>query len=102
MKRIIRLIDKEGNVLFENRLTALSLKEESIIQKSIEYYSDPEPCMIHRSAVMKSIYMQIYEFLQCRSLEGIEKILLNELPKQIRECLVLGYEAQYLIMNIKK
>ena len=38
-------------ILFQDEISLLPFKESSILEKSIEYYDDPEPCYIHRNAV---------------------------------------------------
>lgn len=62
-KTFITFIDNKGKVILEQKLTSLSLREEALISKSIEFFNDPEPCMIHRSAVMKRMYMEISDLL---------------------------------------
>ena len=54
IKKICLIDDNE--VVFQGKLTALPIKEEVIIEKSILYFNDSEPCFIHRSAVQKLIF----------------------------------------------
>lgn len=56
---VFYFIDKENNLISENKLTSLPIKEEVILEKSIEFWGDPEPCMIHRSAVLKVLFLEI-------------------------------------------
>ena len=37
--------------VYRGTLTDLPLKEEIILEKSEEFFNDPNPCFIHRSAV---------------------------------------------------
>jgi len=55
--------DGSGKVLFDKKLMTLPLKDESIVAHSIKWFQDPEPCMIHRSAVMKRMFMELYDWL---------------------------------------
>ncbi|MDR3122046.1 MAG: hypothetical protein LBU58_12050, partial [Clostridiales bacterium] len=48
---VVELRDAEGNSLFVGPISALTLTEELIVKKSIEFFSDGEPCFIHRGAV---------------------------------------------------
>lgn len=41
-----------GKEVFRAPLIEIPLKEETIIQKSIQFFDDPEPCYIHRGAVV--------------------------------------------------
>jgi len=50
-----------GKVLFSGDLADLPLKDEWIIKKSIEFFNDPEPCFIHRSAVMIRLLNEIWD-----------------------------------------
>jgi len=82
---ILGFVNKEGKVLFERKLTAIPLKEEAIIRRSIEYFNDPEPCMIHRSAVMKRIFMELGEFFNQNIKKGKSELLWDEIPEQLRK-----------------
>jgi len=48
-------------VLFSGNLEDLPLKDEWIIKKSVEFFNDPEPCFIHRSAVAVRLLHEIRE-----------------------------------------
>ena len=41
----------ESRLIYDGLLKDLPLKEEIILQKSVEFFDDPDPCHIHRSAV---------------------------------------------------
>lgn len=47
----LRLYGKNHQELYNGLLKDLPLKEEVIIQSSIRFFNDPEPCHIHRNAV---------------------------------------------------
>lgn len=46
----VRLYDR-GALVYEGLLKDIPLKESVILEKSIQFFNDPEPCHIHRSAV---------------------------------------------------
>ena len=50
-----------GNVLYDGRLTGLTLTEEMVKSLSVLFFDDPEPCEIHRSAVLSRVFMEIQE-----------------------------------------
>ena len=87
----------QGEMLVKKKLTALPLKEEFIIKKSIEFFNDPEPCMIHRSAVMKRIYMEINEFFLLVLKDGKQEVLWDNFPSFIKE----GLDIQKKIRSIR-
>ena len=51
-------------VLYEGPLKDLPIKEEVIIEKSIFYFDDPEPCYIHRNAVKVRLSEELHRELQ--------------------------------------
>jgi len=53
-----------------------------VLGLSLELYNDPEPCMIHRGAVLKRIYMQIIDALEGRGVQPA-----SSLPRELCRCL---------------
>lgn len=49
------------SVVYKGYLKDLPLKEEIILQKSIQFFNDPEPCHIHRSAVALRLTEELYQ-----------------------------------------
>lgn len=41
----------EDTILYQGLLKDLPIKEHVLIEKSIHFFNDPEPCNIHRTAV---------------------------------------------------
>ena len=93
----VYFIGEHGEILIEKKLTALHLKDEVIIEKSIEFFNDPEPCMIHRSAVMKRIYMEINEFFLLAMKDGKLEVLCDSLPSSILAAL----DIQKVVQSIR-
>ena len=52
----------EEKVLFNGDISDLPLKDEWIIKKSIEFFNDPEPCFIHRSAVTVRLLNEVWDY----------------------------------------
>lgn len=75
------ITDINGVTLFSGNINSLPIHERIIIQKSIEYFNDPEPCYIHKGAVCMRIYMEIeQEVLQ---FDG-QTIIIDMLSESIR------------------
>ena len=85
-KNII-IYDKEDMVIFKGRIIALNLKEELIINMSIEYFNDPSPCFIHRSAVMKRLFVELEDYLESSSDQGKSEWKMDEIPENIKNIL---------------
>ena len=60
-KLVIR--DGEGGILYEGPPEGLILEEEIMKALSLQYFGDPEPCEIHRSAVMSQVGGELRETL---------------------------------------
>ena len=85
-KRHIKII-KDSIILYDGEVIALPFKDDSIIAGSIEFYNDPEPCMIHRSAVMSRYYMQIENWLDDITLENHPTVPAKDIPQSLFELL---------------
>lgn len=59
----LQFVDSLGKTVLKTKLISLPIKENIILSKSMECFQDPEPCMIHRSAVVKTFYMELYEYI---------------------------------------
>ncbi len=98
---VLCFLDKNERILLEKKLTALPLKEDAIIQKSIEFFNDPEPCMIHRSAVMKRIFMEFGEFFSKKLEEGNHELLWSEIPEKWKEIMDIGQGVEQIVIKKK-
>lgn len=83
--RKITFIDMNGRTELQCKLNTLPLKEEKIIEKSMELFNDPEPCIIHKSYVIKKLLLEIDEYLSEVLPEGKGRIMYGSIPENIRE-----------------
>ncbi len=60
----IRVLDHCGAILYEGLPANLPFPEEIILQKSVYYFNDPEPCYIHRGAVIMRLAAEIQQTLE--------------------------------------
>lgn len=76
----LRILDCNGVALYDGPLIRLALKDEAVKAKSMEFFRDPEPCMIHRSAVMSRLYGELLDyFCECGA-KGKYSVMLDEMP----------------------
>ncbi len=68
----VRLMNCEGSVLLECSCNRLPLKEKVILEKSVEFFNDPEPCFIHLSAVTARLLSEISEHIDNKLNQGME------------------------------
>ena len=50
-------------VIYEGLLKDIPIKEEVLIEKSIYFFDDPEPCFIHRDAVRVRLTEELHQEL---------------------------------------
>ena len=55
------VLSKDGTIIYDGLLKDVPLKEEIILKKSVEFFDDPEPCHIHRSAVRVRLISELLE-----------------------------------------
>lgn len=97
--KILIFINDNNEVIMEKRLTALPLKESCMIEKSIEFFNDPEPCMIHRSAVMKRIYLEFNYYIDTIIEEGKDEVLWNKMPSRFKSMLDIKSNIHKIIIR---
>jgi hypothetical protein len=98
--KIILFIDCNGNIIIKEKITSMPLKEECIIKKSIEFFNDCEPCIIHRTYIMKRIYMEIDDYLNKMIAEGKKEIIAEYLPTDILRVIDIKEQPYKIIINI--
>jgi len=77
-------VNHEGRLLYKGAINELPVSETILIAKSIEFYSDPEPCFIHRSAVLARLYGEFEQWLGATYGASEEyNIELSEVPMHI-------------------
>ena len=77
----IRLTGADGAVLYDAPLKAYSLPEETVLQLSVEFFRDPEPCEIHRAAVHKRAMLSLMS-----ACPAGETVAVASLPEALRGC----------------
>ena len=60
----IRVLDQSGAIVYEGLPSNLPFPEEVILQKCLHYFNDPEPCYIHRGAVIMRMAAEIQQALE--------------------------------------
>lgn len=67
------LLNVDGEVIKNYKIQDLPFKEEEIIRKSIELFSDPEPSIIHKTYVMKKMMFEIEDYLNKEKINYVSK-----------------------------
>lgn len=74
---------EQGNKLQEYLIGEIPIKEEIIIAKSIQFFDDPEPCYIHRGAVVVRLNEEILN--EVEQYIGQTQIAVSNITKEILE-----------------
>ncbi len=79
------LLSGKGDIVFRGKITSLPLNEDLIIKKSVEFYNDEAPCFIHRSAIMKRLFLELESFIENGAINGRNVWVLSEFPDELKE-----------------
>ena len=66
----------DGVKLYSGLLKDIPLKEAVILEKSMEFFNDPEPCHIHRGAVRVRLTAEIQQEMENQKDPGVPGPLL--------------------------
>lgn len=77
----VTIYDNKHNIIHQGDITLLPIRDDCIIKLSIEYYNDPEPCMIHRSSILSSIYCKFIDFFDTHE---TDTVTLLDIPEELR------------------
>lgn len=58
------IVRRDSDILFNGRILDIPIKENAVIQKSIEVFNDDDPCIIHQSYVIKELVSDILEIFK--------------------------------------
>ncbi len=99
----ITLFDEEGKKLLEEGSIHLPIKENFIIMKSKEYFNDPEPCIIHRTAVLNLIGGEIskllFEYSQnTNEINTLQWVYVPQTIKDMLELEVVPHRMEFIII----
>ena len=89
----VTLTDENGSVLYDGRIYGLPLRESAILQKSIEFFNDPDPCYKHRGAVHVRMWSDIEKHLLQT---GSRSVRFNSLPDEFREWIETDGWSNYI------
>lgn len=59
----IEILDERGGTIYQGAITELPLRESYILEKSMELFHEPEPCIIYRTHIAKGFHLELYDML---------------------------------------
>ena len=60
-----------GEILYEGSFSEMPIREDYVIEKSIELYKEEEPCIIYRTHIAKKLYLEIMDAFDCKPKKGL-------------------------------
>lgn len=85
--RSITFFGENGIPVYKGKLISLPFKDDVIIRKSIEFFNDDEPCIIHKSFVVRTIVLNIEDYFNRMEQIGVCEMEWDELPDEIKSIL---------------
>lgn len=80
----IAFFDADGKCLYNGKLSSMQFKEESVIGWSEEFFNDDEPCIIHRSFIIKKMIFEMETFLLAINGLTFYELDWDSVPEKIR------------------
>ncbi len=74
------IIKKDNEIIFQGKILDIPIKNEYIIKKSIEVFDDDDPCIIHKSYVVKQL---VDELLTITNLKVKKELNLSPYKEQL-------------------
>lgn len=71
----ITLLNADGTEALSCPAGELALPEPVVLQLSVEYFNDPEPCAIHRGAVHRRAMMELMEHCPMGETMAVDRLL---------------------------
>jgi hypothetical protein len=90
-------LSEKGETLLIDTTFHLPLSEAMILQKCLEFFNDPDPCYIHRGAVITRLYFELEEVAM--KLPKGEQLSVTTLPGCVRDYLELPIETDTLVIT---
>jgi hypothetical protein len=95
----IQFVDSNGHTVLKKKLIGIPLLEDIVIARSIEWYRDPEPCMIHRSAVIKTIYLELFDYFSELLKQNINQQQWCSVPDHLKQMLDIRAEVRSILLS---
>ncbi len=92
----VSFLNGKNEVLRIVKFTSLPIKEQVLINKSIEFFGDPEPCFIHRSAVLKRLLAEIENYLNSLAHGGSSEIRCSVFMERFGDMINFGEGVESL------
>lgn len=95
MKGFIALYGENDEKVLERNLLKLPLKEDYIINKSKELYSEEEPCIIYRTAIINKTGLEILKIVEEKNMVN-KKIEYREFKELFGDILDISEEIFFI------
>lgn len=90
-------LSSKGKTLLLDTTFNLPLKEDIILRKCLDFFDDPDPCYIHRGAVIARLYFELEEVAEM--LPKGEPLSVNQLSGCVMNYLELPELSDTLVIT---
>lgn len=87
----VRLAGVMDTPLYDGPVAELAVPERVVLALSEKFFGDPEPCHIHRGAVLSRVYSELHQ----ASGDG-NGVSIASLPEEMRGCLCAYPGAEWI------
>ena len=100
MSRRLIFFDGNNDIILESELVELDLNEDYILREAIKRFNNPEPCIIHRTHIIKKFHIEFYNFIEEAKKEVIKnEFIWSNTPMYIREAINLNKTPYKFTVN---
>jgi len=99
LKYIIIIFDSKNKVLFKGKPISLPITDKAITEKSVELFSDPEPCIIHQSYASQKLADY---FMSMFPVVPVHNLALSHYGNKLDFIKIPNIEKCFLTIEVKK
>mgnify|MGYP000894733411 CR=1 FL=1 len=98
-KKVIYLLDNQNEVMSQKMISELKIKEEYINNQSKTKYQNSEPCIIIRTKICNTVYMDFNDFINNCINENKKMIHVKDLPDNLLNSIEFDQNIEILIIK---
>lgn len=99
---MISITDQNNKVIYQDHITSLPIRDEGMINKSKELFYDSEPCIIHKTFIIKQFFFKLDNYLNDLAEHSIQEVSYDMLPDWITKMVKMDTHTKMLLMDDNK
>lgn len=98
MDKKLKIVKKNGDIAFSGKIAALPISRKFIVDNSIEFFHDSNPCIIHQSYIIQKAICVMDEYIEATFQEGKCELLWDQIPQNIKDMLPYGSDTDRIFV----